>query len=408
MWKNQNLLILLGGLFIAELGIWFGVIGTLEFLQQHVHSFFLQSVILVSGILFSIVIGPFAGKVVDQTSKKTVIFWVSIMRIIAVCAMFIAIWQENFMWVFMYSIFIGGAAAFYFPAVQSSIPKVTQPEHLVKANALNFNLVTLARIFGAVLAGVLLVYVSVTTLFIIAIIAYFLLLMSTLFLRIEEPSITSRHSSEQTGRNIKGHRSFHEILSVINRLPVIKMILILTVFPFIFIGGFNLMVINISQLQDSSLIKGLLYGAEGLSIFIAGLTASRLKKGKNSVPLLLISCLLIGVAQMSLFLAEWRWLPVVSFALFGYVVGIFMPLSNTVCQELIPDEYLGRFFSLRRMLESFVQQVSVLCTGVLLDWIGFHWTVILLGLLTFIIVGLLCIRQLYEPIHYMQETKMDQ
>lgn len=62
------------GLFIAELGIWFGVIGMLEFLQQHVHSFFLQSVILVSGILFSIVIGPFAGKVVDQTSKKLLYF----------------------------------------------------------------------------------------------------------------------------------------------------------------------------------------------------------------------------------------------------------------------------------------------------------------------------------------------
>ncbi|BDG47246.1 hypothetical protein PspKH34_18070 [Parageobacillus sp. KH3-4] len=168
------------------------------------------------------------------------------------------------------------------------------------------------------------------------------------------------------------------------------------------------MVINISQLQDSSLIKGLLYGAEGLSIFIAGLTVSRLKKGKNSVALLLISCLLIGVTQMSLFLAEWGWLPIVSFALFGYVVGIFMPLSNTVCQELIPDEYLGRFFSLRRMLESFVQQTSVLCTGALFDWIGFHWTVILLGLLTFTIVGLLCIRQLYEPIHYIQETKIDQ
>ncbi|WP_408011302.1 hypothetical protein ACJROX_13925 [Pseudalkalibacillus sp. A8] len=62
---NKNLLILMGGVLIAEMGMWLDLIGNLHFLQQHVSSRFLQSVILIVGTLVTILFSPAAGPLID-------------------------------------------------------------------------------------------------------------------------------------------------------------------------------------------------------------------------------------------------------------------------------------------------------------------------------------------------------
>lgn len=73
MWKNRNVWIILVGEMIAGLGLWTGIIGNLEFMQERIPSDFLKSVIMAIGLLAGILVGPLAGKIIDQTKKKNVL-----------------------------------------------------------------------------------------------------------------------------------------------------------------------------------------------------------------------------------------------------------------------------------------------------------------------------------------------
>jgi MFS transporter, DHA3 family, macrolide efflux protein len=75
MWKNRNVWIILTGEFIAGLGLWLGIIGNLEFMQEKIPSDFLKSLLMATGLVAGIIVGPYAGKITDQKSKKTVMLW---------------------------------------------------------------------------------------------------------------------------------------------------------------------------------------------------------------------------------------------------------------------------------------------------------------------------------------------
>lgn len=70
MWRNRNVWIILLGEFVVGLGLWAGIIGNLAFMQEVVPSDFHKSLIIACGILAGLVVGPMAGRIIDQSKKK--------------------------------------------------------------------------------------------------------------------------------------------------------------------------------------------------------------------------------------------------------------------------------------------------------------------------------------------------
>jgi len=154
--RNKNLSIVLGSQLVFQLGIWFGTIGNLQFLQTHIESHFFQAFFLVMGGIIGVIIGPYAGRYIDVTLKVKVLRLVGVMRIISVIAMLIAIYTGSIYWMMIYSIVIGCSASFFIPTIQTILPLIVDKEDLITVNSININIITLSRIFGAVLAGLLL------------------------------------------------------------------------------------------------------------------------------------------------------------------------------------------------------------------------------------------------------------
>ncbi|MGZ4135460.1 MAG: MFS transporter, partial [Tumebacillaceae bacterium] len=146
MWRNRNVWILMSGEMIAGLGMWFGLIGNLDFLQHTVPSDFLKAVILMAGAFVGVLLGPLAGRVVDQSEKKKILILAGMVRIIGVLFMFLALHEGSVWWMLGYTILIGGAAAFYFPALQSVIPLIVREEQLMSVNGVYMNITTLSRV----------------------------------------------------------------------------------------------------------------------------------------------------------------------------------------------------------------------------------------------------------------------
>ncbi|KAF0823629.1 MFS transporter [Cytobacillus firmus] len=383
MWKNKNVWILLTGEFIAGLGLWLGIIGNLEFMQEKVPSDFLKSLILAGGLLAGIAVGPWAGRITDQISKKTVMLASGFARALSVVFMLIAIQTGSVWWMVIFLVFLQISAAFYFPALQAAIPLVVEDKDLLQLNGVHMNVSTLSRILGTALAGVLLVILPLSMLYIASLVAYLILFLITWFMNFEESV-----SKESTGRNSsRGSGGFKEVFPIIQSLPIVFMTLVLTLVPLLFLGGFNLMVINISELQDSSSIKGLIYTAEGLGFMLGAFIVKQISQKRSPYAILFFFSCIIGLSQLLLYFADVPVLSILAFFIFGFAVGCFFPTAATIFQTRVPKEFHGRFFSFRNMLDRVTFQIVLLLTGFLLDAVGLQIMVVIFGILSLVMTA---------------------
>ncbi|KKK36776.1 macrolide transporter [Mesobacillus campisalis] len=377
MWRNRNVWILLTGEFIAGLGLWLGIIGNLEFMQEKVPSDFLKSLLLAAGLLAGIAAGPIAGKLVDQYSKKTVMLGAGVVRAISVLFMLTAIETGSVWWMLVFLICLQVSAAFYFPALQAAIPLVVAEKELLQLNGVHMNVSTLSRILGTAAAGVMLVILPLNMLYILSLTAYVILLLLTWFLKIEEHARPERPAKTES----KDHAGFKDVFPVIKKLPVIMMTLIMTLIPLLILGGFNLMVINISEIQDSSAIKGWIYTSEGLAFMAGAFLIKQINTKLKAYSILVSSSFLIGISQLLLYFADIPLLTIIAFLLFGFALGCFFPTTATIFQTKVPKEFHGRFFSFRNMLDRVFFQVTLLLSGFLLDSVGLQVMAVIFGIM---------------------------
>lgn len=374
MWKNKNVWILLIGDFIAGLGLWLGIIGNLEFMQEKVPSDFLKAAILAAGLLAGVAVGPLAGRITDQTSKKKVMLIAGFARTVGVIFMLIAIQTGSIWWMIIFLIFIQVSAAFYFPALQAAIPLVVDEKDLLQLNGIYMNVSSLSRVLGTAVAGIFLVVMSLSMLYVASLVAYLGLFILTWFLSFDEKQAVQA-SEEAT----PAKTDFKDLFPVLKGLPIVFMTLVMTLVPLLFIGGFNLIVINISELQDSSAIKSWLYTAEGLSFMVGAFFVKQISRKSSPYTILFFCSFMIGLSQLLLYLADIPMMAVFAFAVFGFSVGCFFPTAATIFQTRVPKEYHGRFFSFRNMLERLIFQVILLITGFLLDAVGLQVIAITFG-----------------------------
>jgi len=379
MWRNKNVWILLSGELIAGFGLWLGIIGNLEFMQEKVPSDFVKSLILATGLLAGLALGPLAGQLIDKYNKKSVMLFSGFARAVSVIFMLIALETGSVWWMVVFLVCLQSSAAFYFPALQAAIPLVVEEKDLLQMNGVHMNVATVSRILGTALGGILIVIVSLHVLYIGSIVAYLLLFILTWFLKIEESKTRTVIDSKEP---LVVKSKFKDVFPIIKGIPIVLMTLILTLVPLLFIGGFNLLVINISELQDSSAIKGWIYAAEGIFFMVGAFLVKYISQNRSPYVILFSFSFVIGLSQLVLYFADIAIISITAFAIFGFAVGCFFPTAATIFQTRIPKEYHGRFFSFRNMLDRFVFQVVLLLTGFLLDAIGLQNMSLLYGVLT--------------------------
>ncbi len=383
MWRNRNVWIILTGEMIAGLGLWTGIIGNLEFMQEKVPSDFVKALIMSVGLLAGLVAGPLAGKVIDQSKKKTVLLISGLGRMLSVIFMLVAIGTGSIWWMVAFMISIQLSATFYFPALQATIPLVVKDENLLSMNGLHMNVATISRIIGTALAGIMLVYWSLISLYWISMIAYGALLLFTMLLRIDEEK--GREAKVKTARNSGG---FMEVFPVLKAYPAVGMTLIMTLIPLLFIGSFNLLVINISEIQDSVSIKGLVYTVEGIAFMAGALVVKYISKKWRTTIILFFFATMVAVAEFMLFFVESTFITLAAFAVLGFALGCFFPTAMVIFQRQMPKEYHGRFFSFRNMLERVMFQVVLLTAGAFLDIIGLQLMVVVFGVISLSLTAL--------------------
>ena len=297
---------------------------------------------------------------------------------LSVIFMLIAIGTGSIWWMVAFMISIQLSATFYFPALQATIPLVVKDDDLLMMNGMHMNVATISRIIGTALAGIMLVYWSLNSLYWISMIAYGALLLFTMMLRIDEEE--GREAKVKTTSKNSG--GFMEVFPVLKAYPAVGMTLIMTLIPLLFIGSFNLIVINISEIQDSAAIKGLVYTFEGIAFMAGALAVKYISKKWRTTTILFFFATMVAVAEFMLFFVESTFITLSAFAVLGFALGCFFPTAMVIFQKQMPKAYHGRFFSFRNMLERVMFQVVLLTAGAFLDIIGLQFMVIVFGMIS--------------------------
>ncbi|WP_329610096.1 MFS transporter [Pseudalkalibacillus berkeleyi] len=391
MWRNKNFILLMFGLAVSSTGLWVGIIGNLEFLQKNVESSFLQALIILSGFLVGIFLAPLAGRVIDRSVKRNILIYAGFARVVAILFMYLAIATNSVWWMVIYTFVIGISGTFANPAMQTMLPLIVKKDQLLGANSVHVNIFTGARIIGTALGGVMLVAMSLYSLYTVTLVSYVILLIATFFIRADE-DVKKKKDAKAKKENFLS--TIRELYPVIKKQRMVVNGIFLLIPAFLFISGFNLMVIEISELQNNPGIKGILYTTEGLCVFIGTFIANKFFKDKPKLTYMLAITFVIATAQLSLFFAEHQIMSIISFGIFGLAAGTLFPVVTTIFQTDVPSEYHGRFFSIKGMIDNIIFQALMLLTGLFLDTIGFKVMVVSFGISSFIYVSIIVLRHL--------------
>lgn len=385
MWKNRNFLILMFGLAVSSTGLWVGIIGNLEFLQKNVESSFLQALIILAGFLVGIFLAPMAGRIIDRSNKKKILIYAGIARCSAIFFMYLAIAYNNVWWMVVYTLVMGISGTFSQPAMQTMLPLIVKKEELLDANGVNMNIFTASRIVGTALGGVMLVGMSLFALYTVTLISYVILLISTFFINVDEKP----KEVDKSGKKENFFRTLGELYPMVKKQPKVVYGIFLLIPAYLFLSGFNLMVIEISDLQDNPGIKGILYTTEGVCVFVGTFLSKKFFRDNPKLSYMFAITFIIATAHTSLFLADHPIMSILSFGLFGLAAGTLFPVVTTIFQTDVPSDYHGRFFSIKGMVDNIIFQALMLLTGLFLDTIGFQNMVIGFGVTSFIIASVI-------------------
>ena len=362
-----------------------------------------QSTVAVSLFLFifylpTVLLGPFAGVLIDNISKRKIFFLSNFLQAIIVLTY---LGVKDKIWpiygiVFLYSL----CDEFFNPAVGAVIPALVKKQNLAKANSLFFLTGQGSIILGSLIGGLVLKFLSWVDL---AFPLVALMLIGAALLSLTLPK-----------EPLRGHKKLKLDFSDLSNLGVALDLNgfwkqtkegyrfirhePLVLFPILLLAGLqSLLVMSLIilpsfagmlkiEFADSSylVIIPVILGAILGSLLVSKI----IKRFRKNILVLnglyLMGITILAISLMSLFLKYplFLALPLI-FSLGVSYVLVFVPLQ-TLIQEATPFDVRGRVFCALNMAVTLTAVLPILVTATLVDFFGLRWILIFGG--TFILL----------------------
>ncbi|MBL3657519.1 MFS transporter [Fulvivirga sediminis] len=184
---NKNFVLLWQGQLVSQLGSQAFHIGMIFWIKEVTGSASLLGILLMVSTIPGIVLGPFGGTLSDRASRKKVIVLCDLINGIVVTSFALMVWfsvpeAALLVALFMVSVMVATAKAFFEPAVLSSIPNIVPKEKVEKANSLIQVSTQLAIFLGQGIGGVCFRILGAPVLFLVDGISYLVSAFSESFM----------------------------------------------------------------------------------------------------------------------------------------------------------------------------------------------------------------------------------
>jgi len=172
------------------IGTWMQRIAVSWLVYNLTHSAFMLGLVAFAGQIPVLLLSPYAGAYVDRHSRYKTLLFMQVASMIQAGLLAMVVWRGNYdvTIIILLSILLGCINAFDTPSRQSfMIVLVENKEDLPNGIALNSSMVTLARLLGPAVAGILLSSYGEDVCFLINFLSFLAVIISLLFMKINMP-----------------------------------------------------------------------------------------------------------------------------------------------------------------------------------------------------------------------------
>jgi MFS family permease len=365
---------------ISLLGDWFSTIALSTIVVHYSNG----SGLAVSGLLLAhflppLIVGPFAGVLVDRFNRKRLLIISDLARVLIVASL-VLVKDASGLWLIYVLVVIQFCfSAIFDPARSAIIPSVVTSEDLVAANLLGSATWSVMLAAGAVIGGVVATLFGTQTALLIdassfAFSALFIMSIKQKAAAAAELPAEASPSAKKVEKpaEAKSQLGFRDGLRYVAQHPETAAVLLVKLG-----GSFGsvdaLMVIYATRIfvlgENGSESLGIFYGAFGLGAVLGPLLLNRFHGGTVHTMRRLI------IAGYAFITVGWflcgnaSLLGLFAFGLLVKAIGssVYWTYSSVIIQKTVPDSFLGRLFALDLAGFQLATVISVIITGWLLQ-----------------------------------------
>ena len=347
------------------------------------------SAVIATRLAPILVFGLLAGAMADRYDKKKILLstqWVStgshlFIGIMAVTGL-VEVWH-----VFLTAGVAGTAMAFNQPVRQSLIPMTVPKEDLLNAVALNSTALSFMRIGGGSLAGVLLIWLNIGTVYLLTAGIYVLVTITTMLMRFNEAGMRRKKSDLSIFGDLKEGFTYVRGNQTLMTVTALALILFLFGFPYqqVFVP---LLAKETLDLGDSGV--GFLAGITGVGAFAGSLFVAWKSGIKRPGLQLVINMIIFGGALVLCSLQQTLIGTSILLAIAGSMTVTYMAFTNGILLEHSDPDMHGRVMSLLSLDRGLIP-LGALLGGTLASSIGIRPGLFTLGSIILVLSSLVLV-----------------
>jgi MFS family permease len=355
-----NFRLYFSGQAISLVGTWMQRIAVNWLVYTVTHSAFMLGLVGFAGQIPLLVLSPYSGAFVDRHSRYRTLLVTQIASMIqaGLLALMVLMGYYNIPLIIVLSVLLGIINAFDTPARQSlMIVLVQKKADLPNAIALNSSMVTLARLVGPAIAGILLSSFGEGICFLVNFLSFIAVIVSLLLMKIKIPE-RKKHTEpiwkglQQGFAYLQHHRGISSAIALMAFTSLLVMPYS-NLFPVFAQKVFNGNVTTFSWLNSIS----------GLGALLGAIYMTNIKPGKNLLRLIVLSSMLLAVC-----LLLFAYCSSFTLALFFIMLGesgmlAQIAATNTYVQTNVEEHMRGRVISYYVMAFQGMQPIGSLLVG---------------------------------------------
>jgi MFS transporter, DHA3 family, macrolide efflux protein len=341
---SLNLFLLLQGEFVSVMGDMIYEIALGFWVLAFTGSPALMGILMATSLLPGVLIAPFAGVLVDRSSRKKLMILMDLIRgFTIILVAFAALMGILQLWmVLLAGIILGMGGAFFGPAAMSILPQMVPKEKITNANSLFGVANTGADILGNSLGGILYVLIGAPLMFLLNGISFIISGISIKFAKIPK-NRESRITSENFVSDIK------ESLSFVRKMKGLLYIMVMfSIFSFL---EHIAVILLIPLFQFTPGLGAAKYGIAiasftmGLFIGMIVLSAWNVHPGKRTA-LMLASLTVSNICLILFALTTQFYLMAVLLFIAGLAESVVNVFILSSIQTVVPDDMMGKVMGL--------------------------------------------------------------
>jgi MFS transporter, DHA3 family, macrolide efflux protein len=366
IWTGQAFS-LLGSMLVQFALVWW--------LTQTTGSATVLAMATLVAVLPGIVIGPFAGALVDRWNRRLIMIAAdSLIALVTLWLIYLYATGRMQVWQVYAAMFLRAAlGGFHWPAMQSSTSLMVPKEQLARVAGLNQTMMGVMNIISPPLGALLLSVLPLGKVLAVDVVTAGLAVLPLLFVSIPQPERAASSTAPGTART-SVWADLRAGLRYVAGWPGLLAILIMAMaINFVVNPAFSLMPILVTKYFGLGALQlGWLESVWGIGVVVGGLVLSVWGGFKRRVVTSLLGIIGMGLGTLIVGLS-----PAGAFmmALLGMLVAGFMnPIVNgpfmAVMQTAVAPDMQGRVFSLIQSASMAMMPLSLLIAGPIADKLG--------------------------------------